>query len=88
MDDETTRHGVHRMAALLGVSESTMWRWLRHPAASCFGLVPISNVGGGNGFARAGQVSSLMALEGNIRAYTLSAVPKALAVTEVSSGYL
>lgn len=84
--DETLIHGVLRMAEFLGVSESTMRRRLRHPAARCFGLVTISNVGGGYGFARAGQVNSLMALEANIRACTLSAVPTALAVTEVSSG--
>ena len=86
MDDETLIYSVPGMAEFLGISESTMRRRLRHSAAKCFGLVPISNAGGGYGFARAGQVNSLMALEGHICACTLSAVLTAL--TEVCSGSL
>jgi transposase len=61
-DESELIRSVRQMAERYGKSERTIYRLLNRPEATCFGLVPVSNTGGGAPAVRAGQMNLLTAL--------------------------
>jgi hypothetical protein len=63
-------YGTEYIADYLGVSEATVRRWLKTPAAQCFQVGSMDNTAGGYGRARYGEIASLDHLREIMRAQT------------------
>jgi hypothetical protein len=57
--DEKPLYGAARIAAEVGVSERTLWRWTKHPGNDFLDVSSISNHGGGLGRALMTHPSSI-----------------------------
>lgn len=88
--DEQSLYGKSRFAELLGVSESTITRWLKTPEGAVYQTDSMSNAGGGLGKAYLGIVGSLQNLKEQMAARTSAARRCAAGMrwhpSEVSSG--
>jgi hypothetical protein len=83
-------YGKEAFAEELGVSKSTITRWLKTCEGAAFQISSMSNIGGGLGEAYLGEVTSLHALKESMAARTTEGRRRAAAKrwhpTDVSSG--